>query len=71
VACGTGIVARRVAVHVESNAKIVGLDLNPHMLTVARAAANPYPRIDSSVASGKHCARQYPLKIHIATILRP
>jgi sugar phosphate isomerase/epimerase len=26
--------------------------------------------IDSSVASGKHCARQYPLKIRIATILQ-
>jgi ubiquinone/menaquinone biosynthesis C-methylase UbiE len=39
VACGTGIVARRVALHVESNGKIIGLDLNPHMLTVARAAA--------------------------------
>jgi ubiquinone/menaquinone biosynthesis C-methylase UbiE len=39
VACGTGIVARRVAVHVESKGRIIGLDLNPHMLTVARAAA--------------------------------
>jgi L-ribulose-5-phosphate 3-epimerase len=27
-------------------------------------------RIDSSVASGKHCARQYPLKIRIATKLQ-
>jgi ubiquinone/menaquinone biosynthesis C-methylase UbiE len=40
VACGTGIVARRVAVCVESNGKIIGLDLNPNMLTVARAAAD-------------------------------
>jgi ubiquinone/menaquinone biosynthesis C-methylase UbiE len=39
VACGTGIVARRVAIHVELNGKITGLDLNPNMLTVARAAA--------------------------------
>jgi len=39
VACGTGIVARRVAVCVESNGKIIGFDLNPNMLTVARAAA--------------------------------
>src|SRR5262249_45182499 len=30
----------RVAVHVESNGKIIGFDLNPHMLTVARSAAN-------------------------------
>src|SRR5262249_12153716 len=27
-------------------------------------------RIDSRVASGKHCARQYPLKIRIATVLK-
>ncbi len=39
VACGTGIVARRVAPHVGSHGKVIGLDLNPHMLTVARAAA--------------------------------
>jgi ubiquinone/menaquinone biosynthesis C-methylase UbiE len=39
VACGTGIVARRVALHVELNGTITGLDLNPNMLTVARAAA--------------------------------
>ena len=39
LACGTGIVARRIAARVESNGKIIGLDLNPHMLTVARAAA--------------------------------
>ncbi len=39
IACGTGIVARRVAPHIGSNGKIIGLDLNPDMLTVARAAA--------------------------------
>jgi ubiquinone/menaquinone biosynthesis C-methylase UbiE len=39
VACGTGIVARRVAVWVESNGTITGVDLNPNMLIVARAAA--------------------------------
>jgi ubiquinone/menaquinone biosynthesis C-methylase UbiE len=35
VACGTGIVARRVAVRVR---RVVGLDVNPGMVEVARAA---------------------------------
>jgi ubiquinone/menaquinone biosynthesis C-methylase UbiE len=39
LACGTGIVARRAAVHGGSSGKIIGLDLNPHMLTVACDAA--------------------------------
>ncbi len=39
VACGTGIVARHVAPHVGSNGRVIGLDLNLHKLTVARAAA--------------------------------
>ena len=39
VACGTGIVARRVAPRVGSSGKVSGLDINPNMLTVARAAA--------------------------------
>ena len=39
VACGTGIVARRVAPRTGPNGKVIGLDLNPNMLTVARAAA--------------------------------
>lgn len=39
VGCGTGIVARRVAPCVGPRGQVVGLDLNPHMLTVARAAA--------------------------------
>jgi ubiquinone/menaquinone biosynthesis C-methylase UbiE len=39
VACGTGIVARKVAAHIGSNGSIVGIDLNPNMLTVARATA--------------------------------
>lgn len=36
VACGTGVVARLVATHVKSVGKVVGLDLNPNMLAVAR-----------------------------------
>jgi ubiquinone/menaquinone biosynthesis C-methylase UbiE len=39
VGCGTGIVARRVAPCVGPGGRVVGLDLNPHMLEVARATA--------------------------------
>ena len=39
VACGTGIVARGVAPIVGPTGQVVGLDLNPNMLAVARAAA--------------------------------
>jgi SAM-dependent methyltransferase len=38
-ACGTGIVARRVAALFGTQGQVVGLDLNPAMLTVARAVA--------------------------------
>jgi ubiquinone/menaquinone biosynthesis C-methylase UbiE len=40
VACGTGIVARRVAARRGPTGTVVGLDLNPHMLAVARAVAD-------------------------------
>lgn len=55
VACGTGIVARTAADHVGAGARVVGVDLNEAMLTVARrvrgdiewrqgdAAALPFP----------------------------
>ena len=39
VACGTGIVALLAAERVGSKGKVVGLDLNPGMLTVARSAS--------------------------------
>lgn len=39
LACGTGIVARQVASRVAPNGTVSALDVNPHMLTVARAAA--------------------------------
>ncbi|MGD9764370.1 MAG: class I SAM-dependent methyltransferase [Candidatus Binatia bacterium] len=39
VACGTGVVARLVAARAKSPGKVVGLDLNPNMLVVARATA--------------------------------
>ncbi len=39
LACGTGIVARSVASRLGSEATVIGLDLNPNMLAVARASA--------------------------------
>ncbi|MCB9460865.1 MAG: methyltransferase domain-containing protein [Anaerolineaceae bacterium] len=35
VACGTGILARKVAEHIGSSGSVVGLDVNPGMLAVA------------------------------------
>jgi SAM-dependent methyltransferase len=43
VACGTGVLARALAARVGDGGRVVGLDRNPGMLAVARAAA---PRID-------------------------
>lgn len=39
VACGTGVVARLVALHVLPGGSVVGLDLEPAMLAVARECA--------------------------------
>lgn len=39
MACGTGIVARRIALRVGSQGMVIGLDLNPNMLSMARVAA--------------------------------
>jgi ubiquinone/menaquinone biosynthesis C-methylase UbiE len=39
VACGTGIVARRAAERLGGHGRVVGLDINPAMLDVARSAA--------------------------------
>jgi ubiquinone/menaquinone biosynthesis C-methylase UbiE len=39
VACGTGIVARHIAPRVGSQGMVIGLDLNPDMLSVAGAVA--------------------------------
>ncbi|WP_157042026.1 class I SAM-dependent methyltransferase [Nitriliruptor alkaliphilus] len=41
VACGTGILTRRLAEAVGDGAPVVGVDLNPAMLEVARALAPP------------------------------
>jgi ubiquinone/menaquinone biosynthesis C-methylase UbiE len=39
VACGTGIVTRRVAALVGAHAQVVGVDLNPAMIDVAKVSA--------------------------------
>lgn len=39
LACGTGVVARQVAPRLQGNGTLVGLDLNPAMLDVARASS--------------------------------
>lgn len=39
IACGTGIVARNVAPHVGSQGIVIGLDVNPDMINMARTAA--------------------------------
>jgi ubiquinone/menaquinone biosynthesis C-methylase UbiE len=39
VACGTGVVARRIAPYVEPQGRVTGLDINAERLSVARAAA--------------------------------
>ncbi|MGR8947900.1 MAG: class I SAM-dependent methyltransferase [Gammaproteobacteria bacterium] len=43
VACGTGVVARSAAAHVGSNGKLVGVDLNPGMLDIARQKTKAMP----------------------------
>src|SRR5438477_104942 len=48
VACGTGIVAQRVAERLGAAGQIVGLDLNPAMIAKARSIA---PAIDWREAS--------------------
>ena len=57
VGCGTGIVARRVAALVGADGNVVGLDLNPNMLEVARAAAG---REDLSIEWREGPAEQLP-----------
>jgi ubiquinone/menaquinone biosynthesis C-methylase UbiE len=39
IACGTGIVARNIAPHVGSRGIVIGLDVNPDMIDMARIAA--------------------------------
>jgi ubiquinone/menaquinone biosynthesis C-methylase UbiE len=44
VACGTGIVARIAATRVGPSGTVVGIDLNPGMLSVARSVVSPDSR---------------------------
>ncbi len=41
VACGTGVVTRLVAEHVDACGRVVGLDISPGMLEVARSVPPP------------------------------
>jgi SAM-dependent methyltransferase len=41
IACGTGIVARLVAPHAGKTGAVVGVDINPHMIAVARSMTAP------------------------------
>jgi SAM-dependent methyltransferase len=44
VACGTGVVARIAAKRVGPSGTVVGIDLNPGMLSVARSVESPDSR---------------------------
>jgi ubiquinone/menaquinone biosynthesis C-methylase UbiE len=46
VACGTGIVARLATQHIGPKGRVVGLDLNSGMLTVARSASLGFENIE-------------------------
>ena len=41
LACGTGLVTRRAAMQAGAEGRVVGLDLNPGMLAVARSLGDP------------------------------
>ena len=51
VACGTGVVARLAAERVGTSTSVVGIDINPGMLAVARAADSGATAIDWHEAS--------------------
>jgi len=53
VACGTGVVARRAAEKVGGAGTVVGVDINPAMLAVARASAQPEASIEWRAASAE------------------
>jgi len=53
VACGTGVVSRLASAAVGTDGRVVGLDLNPGMLAVARSAAPPDANIEWREASAE------------------
>jgi ubiquinone/menaquinone biosynthesis C-methylase UbiE len=61
VACGTGIVARIAAKHVGPTGVVVGVDLNPGMLSVARSVVLPDPRSSAPVHWHETNADKLPL----------
>jgi SAM-dependent methyltransferase len=61
VACGTGIVARIAAMRVGPTGAVVGIDLNPGMLSVARSAASTEPRSGGPLQWQEASADKLPL----------
>lgn len=53
VACGTGVVARLASQQVGGSGSVVGLDINPAMLAVARSATPPDLTVEWSEASAE------------------
>jgi SAM-dependent methyltransferase len=53
VACGTGVIARLASQHVNDPGIVVGLDVNPGMLAVARSATPPDRAIEWHEASAE------------------
>lgn len=45
VACGTGVVTRDAAAFVQGQSRVVGLDINPAMLDVARQVDSPFTKL--------------------------
>src|SRR6476620_5853359 len=61
VACGTGIVARIAATRVGPTGVVVGVDLNPGMLSVARSVASTDPRSSAPIQWQEASADKMPL----------
>jgi ubiquinone/menaquinone biosynthesis C-methylase UbiE len=61
IACGTGVVARLAAERVGRTGDVVGLDLNPGMLTVAAAVAANAPATSASITWREASAMKMPL----------
>jgi ubiquinone/menaquinone biosynthesis C-methylase UbiE len=60
-ACGTGIVARTAATRVGSTGSVVGVDLNPGMLSVARSVASTDLRSGAPIQWQEASADKLPL----------
>ena len=57
VACGTGVLTRLVAISIGPRGRVVGLDLNPEMLAVARKITNsPFDATTIEWREGDACA---------------